>query len=118
VVLQYTPPHQHAQRIDRHIRSLLNLMKTIEAGMILDLLQHLRGELMKAAACHRNDCTHRSHPTTTPAALVERLKLDNNRRQWIRFGCVAMLHTARDGSLHKEDAVSNMGVVLGPTPNT
>jgi hypothetical protein len=86
--------------------------------MILDLLQHLRGELMKAAACHRNDWPHRSHPTTTPAALVERLKLDNNRRQWIRFGCVAMLHTARDGSLHKEDAVSNMGVVLGPTPNT
>eukprot|EP00601_Ochromonadales_sp_CCMP2298_P006586 CAMPEP_0173208064 /NCGR_PEP_ID=MMETSP1141-20130122/22293_1 /TAXON_ID=483371 /ORGANISM="non described non described, Strain CCMP2298" /LENGTH=105 /DNA_ID=CAMNT_0014134443 /DNA_START=11 /DNA_END=328 /DNA_ORIENTATION=+ len=86
--------------------------------MILDLPQHLRGELMKAAACHRNDWPHRSHPTTTPAALVEGVKLDNAKRQWIPFGSVAMLHTARDTSLHKEDAVSNMGVVLGPTPNT
>jgi hypothetical protein len=118
VVLLHTPPHQHAQRIERHIRSLLNIMRTIEAGMLLELPLYLRGELMKAAACHRNDWPHRSHPTTTPAAMVEGVKLDSNKRQWVPFGSVAMLHTPRDPDRQKTDAVYNMGVVIGPTPNT
>jgi hypothetical protein len=117
IELVHTPPYQHAQRIERYVRTVKDRMRTMRCAMKVELPSKLNGMLLEAAVEVLNRMPSSKHHIATPSMLVSGSKLDLDTSILIPFGSVALLHAAtrqRGGLAPRSD----LGVVLGACRNT
>jgi hypothetical protein len=117
IELTHTPPYQHAQRIERYVRTLKDRIRTILASMTYELPAKLYGMLLEAAVEILNRMPSSKHQLATPGMLVSGSKLDLNIQRLIPFGSVGMLHAATRGKGGVRPR-ADMGIVLGGCRNT
>jgi hypothetical protein len=117
IELVHTPPYQHAQRVERYVRTCKDRMRTMLAGMIVELPKNLYGMLLKAAVEVLNHVPTSKHNLATPAMMVSGKKLDLTIQKLIPFGTVALMQAAgrNKGGLGPR---ADLGVVLEPCRNT
>jgi hypothetical protein len=114
IILGHTPPHQHAQRAERYIRTLKDRVRTILSAMRFVLPYKLDMEIYKAAAIFINEMPSK-HEGNTPTMLVEGRKLNLGQRHVTTVGTVIMIHTPST-----KDAIprSDLGILIGPSDCT
>lgn len=113
VLLRQVPPYQHAQRVERYVRTILDKVRTVLDALPYNLPRNLLGELIYYVITYMNDLPNSTHKTLSPRMLVTGTKLDLHTRILIPFGILAMFHIAgknQDKFLPR----SEMGIVLGP----
>jgi hypothetical protein len=115
IQLMHTPPHQHAQRCERHIRTMKDRARTMTAAIPYVLPLHLYGELYRAA-CHHLNSMPNKHANTTPSMQVENRKLDLTRTHKVPFGTVIQIHTPKQPN--NSYPRGEIGIVLGPNAAT
>jgi hypothetical protein len=110
-------PYQHAQRVERYVRTFKDRMRTMRAAMMVELPANLNGMLLEAAVEILITMPTSKHETSTPYMMVSGSKLDLHLQKLIPFGTVAMLHAAtkQKGGLQPW---SDLRVVLGACRNT
>ena len=113
VILKATPPYQHAQRIERYVRTVNDRMRTILASLPYVLDTKLYGELLIAIIGYLNDFSTSLHHKQSPRLLVENTRLNLNQRKLVPFGTVAMLYKAGK-QMNKVEPRAEMGIILGP----
>jgi hypothetical protein len=117
IELTHTPPYQHAQRVERFVRTVKDRMRTMLAAMLTELPLNLYGYLLEAAMEIMNHMPTSKHQLATPAMMVSGNKLDIGRQRLIPFGTVAMMHAQGRGKGGLGPR-ADLGVVLGPCRNT
>jgi hypothetical protein len=114
IELAQVPPYQHAQLVERNVRTLNDSVRTALASLEYELPQSLYGELL-ASVVHNLNCLSTSqHPTLSPNIVFAGKKLDLTKRLLIPFGTLAMLHHAGKDQ-HKFEPRAQLGIVLGPS---
>jgi hypothetical protein len=113
VRLQQTTPYQHAQRIERYVRTIKMKMRTTLAALPYELPKNLYGELLQSVIYNMNDIPTAMFPTASPRMLVEGRRLELGKRQLVPFGQVVMLSfPGKEQDKYLPRSVP--GVVLGP----
>ncbi len=118
ILLAQTPPNQHAQLLERNVRTLNERVRTILASLPYELPQQLYGELLYAVTYSLNDLPTSNNTDSTPRMQFTGRKLDLSNRILVAFGTVAMLHHAGFEPNDKFDARASLGIILGPSENT
>ena len=109
-----TPPYQHAQRVERYVRSIKQRMACMKVTSPIKLSGQVEGELAKAAVNYFNNFPTSKHPTLTPRILMEGEKFQlDDRDRLIPFGTVAHIDFP-----HEKTPRTNLAVVLGPSSYT
>jgi hypothetical protein len=111
ITLTHTPPHQHAQRCERHIRTMKDRARTITASIPYVLPLKLYGEVYKASVYHLNHLPSK-HSNTTPTMQVENRKMDLRRLHTVPFGTIIQIHTPKQPN--NSYPRGELGIVLGP----
>ena len=117
VKLQQTPPYQHAQRIERHVRTINDSARTVLASLDYILPSKLYGELLLSVITNLNDFPTSKHPTLSPRIMVEGVKLNLTKRVQLPFGTIGLLHHAGKEQ-HRSEARSELEISLGPAVDT
>jgi hypothetical protein len=112
IQLMHTPPHQHAQRVERHVRTTRDRARTIISSIPYILPLKLYGEVYKAAVRHINSLPSK-HDNTTPTMQVENRKLDLTRQHIIPFGTIIQIHTPKQ--INHSYPRGELGIILGPS---
>jgi hypothetical protein len=118
IKMTYSPPHQHAQLVERHVCTVIDRCRTMKASMTTILPEELYGELYRAAATYINMFPTSHHHTTTPIFLMEGDKPDLDKQRLVPFGTVVMVCEVRREKTSSGDKLapkSQVGVVLGPS---
>jgi hypothetical protein len=105
---RHTPPYQHAQRIERYVRTLKDRMRSILASMERVLPVAYYTELYQTSALYMNLLPSSKHETMSPWVIVTGEKYDLARITPLPFGQLVMMHVDAPGA-HAE-----LGVRLGP----
>ena len=117
ITLLQVPPYQHAQRIERYVRTIKDWARSVLASLPYELPENLHGELLLYVVTLMNDLPNSLHKTLSPRILVTGTKLDINLRPMIPFGTLAMFHIAGKQQ-EKTLPRSELGIILGPAPRT
>ncbi len=112
IALSQVTPYQHAQRIERHVRTVNDRMRTILASLPYVLPPKLYGELLYTVINNINDLPTTGRPNITPRTLVEGTKMDLTKRILEPFGTLVMVHHAGKEQ-PKFLPKAEMGVFLG-----
>jgi len=112
-----TPPYQHAQRIERTVRTLNNRMRTVLNSIPYEFPDNLRGELLLAICGSMNDLPNKQHKTLSPKIIFEGRRFDLNRIKHYKFGSILIAHTAGKES-DRLAARSEVVIALGPSTKT
>jgi hypothetical protein len=115
VILEQVPPYQHAQRIERYIRTINDRVRAILDTLVYELPPKLYGELLSSVVLKHNDLPTTNHLTLTPRILVQGTKLNLKETCLMPFGTLCMFHEAGDNNLKITDPRSQLGVALGPS---
>lgn len=106
------PPYQHAQRIERYVRTINDRVRTILDSLTYELPAELDLELLFAVVDQLNCLSNTLHPTMTPNILVKGTKLDLRDTIPPAFGTPAMFHHP-GRQQQKKVTRSTLGIVLG-----
>ena len=93
ILSHFTPPYQHAQRIERYINSR---MRSIMQALPYVLPTSLHGELILEVINHINFMPNSLHPQSTPSILFSKQKFDLRTYQKPAFGTPAMFHQVHE----------------------
>lgn len=113
----HTPPYQHAQRMERCVRTLKDRMRCLLAAMTHELPTKFYTELYKAAAFYLNILPTSRDSTITPSMLVRGTKFDMNQWTPRPFGTIALMYQHRAKS-REDTPKSELGVIMGPNPTS
>lgn len=114
VKLHQSPPYQHAQRVERYVRTVKDRMRTLLDSLPYHLPTKLYGELINNIVTWLNDTPNTIRLTQTPRMVMEGTKLDLNRRKPDEFGSIAMFHYNNRTSNNKMVPRAELGIILGP----
>jgi hypothetical protein len=114
IEMNHSPPYQHAQRVERYVRTLNERMRTILDSLPYDLPLFLYAELVLACITHLNDFPNSTHTTESPIMLFKGRKLDLRQRAPLAFGQLAMFHKTGQ-PLNKWEPRAELGIALGPS---
>jgi hypothetical protein len=114
IVLNHMPPYQHAQRIERYVRTIKDRARAVLDSLPYDLPENLLGELILYVVTLLNDLPNSTHMTLSPRMLVTGTKLNLEQRKAVPFGTLAMFHIAGKEQ-NKYQPRSELGIVLGPS---
>jgi hypothetical protein len=115
VLLEQVPPYQHAQRIERYVRTINDRVRATLDTLVYELPPKMYGELISSVVLKHNDLPNTSHPTLTPRMIVQGTKLDMSETILIPFGTLCMFHMAGSENLKSTEPRSQLGVALGPS---
>lgn len=118
IQLKQVPPYQHAQRIERYVRTIKDRIRCVLDQLVYELPSFLIGELIQAVIYWLNTIPNSLHPTMSPKVIMEGVKLDLNDTPTVPFGQVCMFHHAGRLMTNKREPRSELGIALGPSELT
>lgn len=118
IQLHQVPPYQHAQRIERYVRTIKDRIRCVLDQLVYELPSFLIGELLQAVIYWLNTMPNSLHPTRSPKVIMEGVKLDLNNTRTVPFGQVCMFHHAGRLNTTKREPRSELGITLGPSELT
>jgi len=117
IKLMVVPAYQHAQRIERAVRTLKDRERCVLASTPVVIPRYLQGEVYTALVTHINDLPRSTDPHTTPRIIFEGRKLNLERRLMIPLGTPIMVNRARAQHAAGEPRAL-LGIALGPAPHS
>jgi hypothetical protein len=114
IKLRQVTPYQHAQRIERYVRTIKTRMRSVLASLPYELPKNLYGELLLAVVFGLNDMPTANFPTASRRMILEGKRYDFADRCQIPFGTLITADFAgkeQDSYLPRSEA----GVALGPS---
>lgn len=114
IELRCTPPHQHAQRIERYVRTVKDRVRIAKESLDYALPVRLYGELIQSIVSAYNDLPNSRLKDKSPRMLVQGKRTEINKRVMIPFGTVAIANCAGKGQPTSESR-GEFGIVLGPS---
>jgi hypothetical protein len=112
IVPKQVPPYQHAQRMERYVRTINDRSRTILDSLNYHLPAELDLELIHAVVEQLNMLGNSTHPNSSPNIIVKGEKIDLRQSLPPAFGTPAMFHHAGKVQ-NKKITRSNAGIVLG-----
>jgi hypothetical protein len=104
IQIQQVPPYQHAQRIERYVRTLNDRMRSVLDSLSFYLPAKLYGELLLSTILKMNQLPNSTHKTITPLMLFGGTKLDTQETHLLPFGTICMFHEPGNENLGKLEA--------------
>ena len=123
IQLRPVPPYQHAQRMERYVRTINNGCRSTLSGLPYHLPAYLTIELLNSVIRSLNAIPNSTHiiPSESPQMQMTGRKYDINYHLQIPFGAVVMCtdiagKTPAPNKINDERA--ELGIALGPSQNS
>jgi len=117
IVLTLTPPYQHAQRIERYVRTINDRMRAVLSGLDYILPKKLYNELLIAVIQAINATPNKIRPSQTPNIIFGAHKIDTKVDLHAPFGTTCMFHHVGKDKEDKRAPRAELGIILGPSPS-
>jgi hypothetical protein len=120
IQLRPIPPYQHAQRMERYVRTINNACRSTLSGLPYILPQYLTVELINSVVKTLNAIPNSTHvvPSESPEMRMTGRKYDMNYQLQIPFG-TAVMATDTAGKTPAPNKISDeraeFGIALGPS---
>jgi hypothetical protein len=111
--LMQVTPYQHAQKLERYVRSVNTKMRIMMAALPYVLPPHLYSELLRAIVYGMGDQPTAMFPTGSPRIHFEGRRVELSKRQLIPFGqYVNIRMPSKEGDKYSPRRLP--GIALGP----